>query len=822
MKTPHIALVVLFSSFYQLLSAQVWPPVQDLKTQQGQLSASNFTLVGRSQLDPSNQKFLEQIVPIQAKGAKARIRISLIKANKTSPQEYYTIRINAKEIHLAGKNQRSLFYALQTLNQLKKSEKGLVVFPYLQITDYPDVPIRGTVEGFYGTPWSFEDRLSQLDFYGKLKLNTYIYGPKDDPYHSSPHWRDAYPADKAEEIKKLISKAEENKVNFVWAVHPGKDIQWNHSDSLKLLHKFKLMYDLGVRSFAVFFDDISGEGTKPQKQADLMNYLHHAFVQKHTDVEPLIVCPTEYNKSWANPKPGTYLDILGQELEPSIQVMWTGDRVISDIDRQATEWINKRIKRKAFIWWNFPVNDYVRDHLLMGPAYGNALDIKDEISGFVSNPMERAEASKIAIFGVANYTWNMARYNAIASFEQACQYLAPKAAKALQLFAENNSDLGPNGHRYRRNESVKIKSLVDYVARHLQEPASADSLLKLKHYFEQVAAAPQQIENNSNNPQLLKEIQAWLNQFALLGKAGSSQLLAWYNWQQQDLAQKWEHYLKVKKYLEEMKRIDGGENQNPYQPGVKTASLVLQPFVQKAYTYYGQRAVLNIDSNTKATAVAEQLLSNIEQLKAQKLIVQEKQISISPVFEPIRLAAGNYFGLSWLDNRVATQLKYNLSETKLGQWAAIEYSKDGNTWQAAEIVLKENAKTIQLPADLKALRLVNRSDSSQTLLLKQFTVLSKENNNSRDLKLIEDHDLNTFVAIPSGEQISISPTSQKGIAILMDNSAQELQIKNGTKIIYQGQSAFVLLNKQQLDVSKPVEIINLGKEKIRIFEIIPQ
>lgn len=33
------------------------------------------------------------------------------------------------------------------------------------------------------------------------------------------------------------------------------------------------------------------------------------------------------------------------------------------------------------------------------------------MSGFVANPMERAEASKVALYGVADYAWNMKAYN---------------------------------------------------------------------------------------------------------------------------------------------------------------------------------------------------------------------------------------------------------------------------------------------------------------------------------------------------------------------------------------------------------------------------
>ena len=56
----------------------------------------------------------------------------------------------------------------------------------------------------------FEDRLSQLKFYGRNKLNVYIYGPKDDPYHSVPKWRQAYPEHEAKQIAQLVKTAGDN------------------------------------------------------------------------------------------------------------------------------------------------------------------------------------------------------------------------------------------------------------------------------------------------------------------------------------------------------------------------------------------------------------------------------------------------------------------------------------------------------------------------------------------------------------------------------------------------------------------------------------
>ena len=95
------------------------------------------------------------------------------------------------------------------------------------------------VEGFYGAPWSQEARIRQLDFYGRNKMNVYIYGPKDDPYHRTPNWRKPYPARDGDELTVLVNRAKENNVIFYWAIHPGQDIRWNEEDRSLLLQKFE-------------------------------------------------------------------------------------------------------------------------------------------------------------------------------------------------------------------------------------------------------------------------------------------------------------------------------------------------------------------------------------------------------------------------------------------------------------------------------------------------------------------------------------------------------------------------------------------------------
>ena len=366
--------------------------------------------------------------------------ISIIKINhKNVPAGYQLI---------GGETGNS--YAVQELKTLLKGEPNLAADFKVYVGKKGDKVIRRFAGKIPDHPEAYYllvnrkeivlARLRQLEFYGENKLNTYIYGPKDDPYHSCLNWRKPYPAGEAKQISELVKVAKANAVDFVWAIHPGQDIRWNEADRNLLLEKFESMYRLRVRWFAMFFDDISGEGTDPLRQAELLNYIDDHFVETKGDVTPLIMCPTEYNKSWSDPAKG-YLATLGTKLNPSIQIMWTGDRVISDITQEGLEWVNEKIKRPAYIWWNFPVSDYVRDHLLMGAVYGLDTHIGKQMSGFVTNPMEYAEASKVAIYCVADYTWNPEKFDSDRSWKKAICALLPQDATALQVFADHNSDL---------------------------------------------------------------------------------------------------------------------------------------------------------------------------------------------------------------------------------------------------------------------------------------------------------------------------------------------------------------------------------------------
>ena len=518
-------LLCAVTTFAQNVSLQ--PPPQQLIVQNKTIDLpAVYQLNGGEEANPHAVKVLKELLSGKQSSKKGML-ISIGEKGDKSVRKYsrqipdhkegYYLSVNEKEIVLAGNDERGTYYALQTFAQLLKDGK----LPEVEIKDYPSVRYRGVVEGFYGTPWSHQARLSQLKFYGKNKMNTYIYGPKDDPYHSAPNWRLPYPDKEAAQLQELVAVANENEVDFVWAIHPGQDIKWNQEDRDLLLAKFEKMYQLGVRSFAVFFDDISGEGTNPQKQAELLNYIDEKFAQVKPDINQLVMCPTEYNKSWSNPN-GNYLTTLGDKLNPSIQIMWTGDRVISDITRDGISWINERIKRPAYIWWNFPVSDYVRDHLLLGPVYGNDTTIAKEMSGFVTNPMEHAESSKIAIYSVASYAWNPAKYDTWQTWKDAIRTILPSAAEELECFAMHNSDLGPNGHGYRREESMDIQPAAERFLKAFKEGKNYDKadFETLQYTFERMKESADILLMNTENKPLIVEITPWVHQFKLTAEMG--------------------------------------------------------------------------------------------------------------------------------------------------------------------------------------------------------------------------------------------------------------------------------------------------------------
>ena len=675
-------------------------------------------------------RLLQQAEGAKVGGAKAAFKLTIgVKGDKAvkkyakkipAKAEGYYLEVTPKGAVLAAADEVGLFWAAQTWIAMLSEGK----MEYCTITDYPDVPYRGVVEGFYGTPWSHQARLSQIAFYARHKMNVYIYGPKDDPWHRDK-WREPYPEAEAKRISELATYARSLGVNFYWAIHPGVDIKWTEQDRDYLVAKLEKMYDLGVRSFAVFFDDIWGEGTRADKQAELLNYVDNNFIQKKHDVAPLIMCPTEYNRAWANDEKG-YLRTLGTQMNQGIEIMWTGNSVVHCIDRESQEWINQRINRKSYIWWNFPVSDFVRDHILLGPAYGNDLDIAETMSGFVSNPMEHAEASKISLYGIADYTWNMPAYDYQADWEKGLREVLPSNYEALRTFALYNKDLGPNGHGFRREEGDELKDIAQQA---LAGQSSARQALALK--CEELGIAVDLLLNDDSNPELLRELRPWLLQgknVAAYGQAVVSLAEAATKTQKGTGLRSFENYYQQARSLQkQMYDLENSSVRHALQPGIKVATKVLMPTLNELFA----KAVnqYNANNGTDLNPVAEynpfRLTSNVQQLALLPVTAKGNDVNVTPALEVINWQAGGEMVIEGDRPITFAGMDFNLGVPGAAKHFTLECLVNGNWVKVPLLHYSDNDPVIHTGNELGGmtatkLRLTNTSGAEQKVYFRHF------------------------------------------------------------------------------------------------------
>ncbi|QJW35068.1 beta-N-acetylglucosaminidase domain-containing protein [Cellulosimicrobium protaetiae] len=360
----------------------------------------------------------------------------------------------AAALVLQGVDARGTYYAAQTLRAL--AADGTV--PAVHVRDWPLMPVRGAIEGFYGIPWSHQARLDQLAFYGDHKMNTYVYTPKDDDYLRG-RWRDPYPQAELEKLAELVDQANAHHVNFTFALSPGNDVCYSSDADLDATTaKFDQLRSIGVTSFYVALDDIPLElrcaSDRERFTAGSYRYLADAqafylnrIVDEYVEplgLEPLQTVPTNYSGSGEDP----YKAQFGEQVDPSVRIQWTGEGVFSDrITYESVQRATQSYRTDhLYIWDNFPVNDGQRGRLFLNPLDGRDPNLHQLIDGFTANPMIEPYASMLALAGYGDYTWNGPAYDPATSMDAAVLELAgpdPRVRDALDVFVDLNQGWKP-------------------------------------------------------------------------------------------------------------------------------------------------------------------------------------------------------------------------------------------------------------------------------------------------------------------------------------------------------------------------------------------
>lgn len=374
--------------------------------------------------------------------------------NKDIRQDGFRLKVASdRTIKIESSNLRGFTYAIQALNQIIIQSEQVIELPVIEIGHEPSFEMRGVIEGFYGIPWTKDDRLDVLRYMGQQRLNTYMYAPKDDELQRK-RWREPYPEDKLAEFTELLNLAEEERIDFYYMISPGNDIDYTQSSEVAVLtEKLQSMINLGVRHFGLLLDDIDyilkGNAKRQFKHAASA----HAYLIRQVDCYlasvlhdyELVVCPTEYDNRFAS----EYLTELTQAVPQHIPFFWTGPSTLareittSDIASCATLY-----QRPIIIWDNTPVNDFEKDNelIFLSPFENRSPRIADpayRVLGIVSNPMAQWELSKLTVGHMSHYLWDAEGFDFLEDWEEVLTDVAgSEASEALKTFAAFN----PNRH----------------------------------------------------------------------------------------------------------------------------------------------------------------------------------------------------------------------------------------------------------------------------------------------------------------------------------------------------------------------------------------
>ncbi|HBT51428.1 MAG TPA: hypothetical protein DEA49_04870 [Petrotoga sp.] len=436
--------------------------------------------------------------------------------------ESYLMKVKEENrtVKIFSKSKKGIFYGLQTLRQLIDFENKLL--PVVEIFDSPSFKMRGIIEGFYGEPWSHQNRLDMINFCGRNKMNTYWYAPKDDPYHREK-WREDYPEEEMEKIDELIKVSKGNFVDFVFCVSPGLSMKFSDQKEFDLLcKKYYEILSKGVKKFSILFDDIPEklnyeederefEGNYGLAQIYIANKLYEFLKGKDSEAS-LYLCPTEY---WQE-EDSMYRRTIKEHLNPEIPVIWTGKGVWSKrVTRKNADKILNQFGHDLILWDNYPVNDADQGELFLAPLMNRENDLCiSRVKGVISNPMNQPYASMLALQTIADYLWNSQGYDPWCSWNKSIfNLVGSDFFEDMKLFSENFLK-----SRIFGETSFKLKSLI--------KEFRNDSLNKekeLKEYLYRLSNLEGKLKYIKDK-KLYDDIHPWLKKLSQLAEIASKLL----------------------------------------------------------------------------------------------------------------------------------------------------------------------------------------------------------------------------------------------------------------------------------------------------------
>ena len=650
----------------------------------------------------------------------------------------YYLQVNDGTIVVLGKDSDAAFYGLTTLYMVVGQLDSRTIKNFT-IEDYANVASRGFIEGYYGNPWSTQDRINLMTWGGYYKLNSYFYAPKDDPKHNSK-WRELYSDEEIEnKIKPLAKAGNKSKCRFVFALHPFMNspisfTQSQYSNDLAILQaKFEQVIKAGVRQIAILADDAAnynntgdlGGNNYKRLLEDMTAWLKEMQVEYPDLKLTLPFCPVEYG--------GTGQDYY-RDFPDNVQIVMTGGRVWGEVSNNFTSTFTNNVGRGPYMWINWPCTDNSKKHLIMG-GYETFLQPgvdPQNIQGIVLNPMQQSEPSKVAIFGNACYSWNIwdSKEEANATWEDSFKYvdhnsaIETDASNALKELSKHMINQAMDSRVTALEESIVLKEKLNSFKSKLENgtlsEADIDSMID---EFEILQSAAKTYRLQAGNSDIASQIVYWLDCWDDTTEAAIAYLngvKAVLNNDTNGILQ----YESAGKTAFDRSKTHGFN----YVDHIEYAEVGVQhivPFINTLATYVSQYAQTAMDPDKVVTTFITNRSDS--PVGSSENVFDGDDGTMVSYRNPVWIYKGDYVGVKYNKNIKIENIRFLLGNGKNHFEASkLQYTTDGKQWQDLELVdmdnqftgirnqyLEVNVKKENLPENFEAMgiRLIATADN---------------------------------------------------------------------------------------------------------------
>jgi hyaluronoglucosaminidase len=238
----------------------------------------------------------------------------------------------------------------------------------------------GIIDGFFGRPWSWDERRHVVETLAPHGYNFYHYAPKSDPFLRR-RWMEPHPLEEASQIKSFAGFCKGLGVSFGVGLSPYEAFNdFNQTLRSAFISRVEDLVSLDITELGIFFDDM--HVTLPdlaERQIEITHLARDVAPHLRINITPSFYSDDPVLERVFGTCPPNYLQDLGEGLDPDIDIYWTGEEVCArEISPGHLAKVIQLLQRKPLLWDNYPVND--------GPRMSQFLHLR----GFTGRPAQNS------------------------------------------------------------------------------------------------------------------------------------------------------------------------------------------------------------------------------------------------------------------------------------------------------------------------------------------------------------------------------------------------------------------------------------------------